>query len=410
MTVLRLAIASDIHAAPANMVEDSYVLLEPPGKKPNQQPLEDLIAYVKKHHLSADYVVCPGDITNRADETAKVYGWRRLHDLNTALGGTGVLAAPGNHDIVTRTPNVDPRTTLRNLLPSFPTGDEAADAEFWQTGLICLEREDYRFVIVDSCHEHGPQPADLTDAQEAAYREMLNRGDFTERQQRHFDDMLQGMDERRVNVMLLHHHPKEHQLREYFKDYYGAMRGGDTLLEMISEAHHTGRWLIIHGHKHIPQLVTASGDSNAPIILGAASLGAVLWHPPVTVTRNLFHLVTLHLDDVPHLAPLRGTIASFMWGFGMGWRPAIGEGSGMPASCGFGNPVDHRSLVRQVRDCLDAGALSFAKWRKVVAAIPALEYQHPSEFARFEELLELENLFLHRDSRQRIVEVSREWD
>jgi metallophosphoesterase superfamily enzyme len=411
MADLRIVIVSDLHAAPEAHADESYILLEPPDARRHQHPLSDLLAFVGDRGLRADYVLCPGDITNRSDDMGKVYAWRRLQELKTALGAAALLATPGNHDITTYTPGVDPRTTLRNLSPSYPTGDASRDEVFWRDGMVTVEEEGYRFLILDSCQAHGPHPGEgIGEAEEAAYRERLNRGEITATQLTTLERICAQLETRPVNILMCHHHPKEHQRRALFKDAYGAMVQGDELLRTLEEAHTSGRWLIVHGHKHIPQLVAASGDINSPIVLGAASLGGRLWHPVVTVTRNQFHLLRIPLDPHPTLAPLRGVVESYMWGYGIGWVPASPESAGLPGMCGFGNPVDHRVLATQVRDYMSDHALAFAKWREVVEAVPSVEFQHPTELERFEATLEAVGLELHRDRRQHITEVSRAGD
>lgn len=407
MPELTIVVVSDLHAAPSARAEDSYILVEPPEARRYQHPLSDLITFVTERDIRSDYLVCPGDMTNRADDMGKVYAWRRLHELKDALGSASLFASPGNHDITTHTPGVDPRTTLQNLFPSYPSGDPERDSRFWQDGMVLIEKEHYRFLLFDSCHTHGPHPGDgLSEEEERAYRERLNRGEVTEPQLRRLERICTSLDSRPVNILICHHHPREHQRRALFKDPYGSMVQGDELLRTLEEAHASGRWLIIHGHKHIPQLVATSGDINSPIVLGAASVGGRLWHPVVTVTRNQFHLLRIPLDPHPTLAPLRGTVESYMWGYGVGWVPAGTESAGLPGKCGFGNPVDHRVLAEQVRAYLSEHALAFAKWPDVVEVVPSIEYQHPTDFARFEDALEALGLSLQRDRRQRIREVS----
>jgi hypothetical protein len=187
------------------------------------------------------------------------------------------------------------------------------------------------------------------------------------------------------------------------------MHRGDELVEILDRYDNAGRWLVIHGHKHVPLLVNAAGNSaGTPIVLSAASLGGKLWHPIVTVTRNQFHMLEFHTDTVPGLPDLRGVCHSFMWGFGTGWSVSSDVQAGLPAACGFGITHDHRDLARRVDSNMTASGSEISDWADVVAAIPELTYQGPRDFNLFERRLEELRLQVVRDRngrRRRVVRV-----
>ncbi len=87
MTVLRVAVVSDIHAdAALDEPRDSYVRTEPPKRLALSNPLRDLVDFVDQTRLRADILLCPGDMTNRSDDVGKIYAWRTLNELADALG------------------------------------------------------------------------------------------------------------------------------------------------------------------------------------------------------------------------------------------------------------------------------------------------------------------------------------
>jgi metallophosphoesterase superfamily enzyme len=408
MSCIRLAVVSDVHAQ-VGRSEDSYISVQPPDVPRNEHPFADLLTYVSEFQLDADFVLCPGDLSNRADDSAKIYGWEQLHRLADALGARAVYAAPGNHDLTTMTPVPDRAATLKNLSPSYPTGRPAADEAFWTEGFSIIDEHPYRLLVLNSCHGYPPHPGDGAECAELVeYFKELDRGSFPQELQTKLEDALGGLAYRPVNVALLHHHPVEHERRSVLKDSYGPMRRGDEFLRILDEHPKSGRWFVLHGHKHVPRLVPASGDSaNSPVVMGAASLGAQLWHPVVTVARNQFHIIEFETSMVPGIASLRGTIESYMWGYGVGWSVSGRRNSGLPPLCGFGPILDHRVLAASVDAQLRARAVEFASWHLLEEVIPELRYQSPRDFEMFEAELSSLGLAILRDDQERVLQIAR---
>jgi metallophosphoesterase superfamily enzyme len=407
--VLRVAIMSDIHADRKENA-DTYVCEEPATPRPGFHPLSDLMSYLGQPSstLRADVLLCPGDIANKSSTSSKQYAWNKLNEVGHQLQVDHVFASPGNHDVETRTPGVDPTADLRNLAPSYPTRIPILDKHFWEHGYSVYEDAVYRVVNVNTCAGFPAHPGSgATDDELEAYYQKLNRGSFPETTELKLREELQKMSHRSVNILLCHHHPLEHQLLARFQDGYGPMSRGGDLIKLLDENADAGRWIIIHGHKHVPQLTASGYSANAPVVLCAASVGGKLWHPVVTVTRNQFHIVEFELDDQQGLPSLRGTIDSFVWGYAKGWyRP--NKDSGLPARCGFGVQYDHRTLARQVIQHVTSQALEFQPWPRILKAVPTLRYQGPRDLELFETALGVEGwILLREDSTQEILQVAR---
>lgn len=404
---MRFAIVSDIHADEFES-RDTYVGSEPPPSVPNQQPLTDLVNYVVEKGLSVDWLICPGDLANRSNQTGKSYGWKRLHDLSTALSAKGVFATPGNHDLVTHSKVDDPSKDLRLLNPSFPSGRDAQDTAFWQNGFSLWDDDPAaRILNINSCFEFPPHPGDdVEDEVKAEHLLQLDRGSFSRSIESAIKPVLDGLSEKPINILLCHHHPVEHERLDLFKDTYGPMDRGGELIQLLENSANAGRWVIIHGHKHIPLLSTSGGSSNAPLLLCSASLGGKLWHPIVTVTKNQFHIVEFDTDVVPGLARTRGTVRSYMWGYGAGWQSAQPL-SGLPANCGFGVVHDFRDLAAQIRHQLSSNALEFASWQQLCASLPAMRYQGPKDLELLEDELDSIGLRAERDRQGHILKIAR---
>ena len=128
-TKLRIAIMSDLHAAPKGGDAASgevKLFSDDAGSANTAHPMKGLHALIKSNGLRADFVLCPGDMTNKASSTALNYVWAGLHEVRDLMCAKSVLATVGNHDVDSRGHADDafPREALMKLEPPFPAGDE----------------------------------------------------------------------------------------------------------------------------------------------------------------------------------------------------------------------------------------------------------------------------------------------
>lgn len=408
MADMRIAVISDIHAGDEGS-EWTHVRIEPPAARLNQHPLTDLRHLIKKNELRAEYLVVPGDLANRADPEGLAYAWRQLHSIAGQLDAR-LLSAPGNHDVVTHDAIGDPRSILKNLLPTFPTGDVSLDEHFWREGWCSIEEADHRIVIIDSTSGFPQFPSGATkrSLRWRTYKQHIDRGSVTDSIERGLETYVSSLTDSRTNIAIIHHHPQEHQLRDYLQDGYGPMFRGGELLEIFTRYPRGGRWIVIHGHKHVPQLANAiSSSSNGPLVLCAASAGAELWSPVNTVTRNQFHILTASNKVVAGVGSLCGTVDSFTWGFGDGWSVSERRGSGLPGHSGFGCAIDSATLADQTAAVMNDGQLEFLPYSDLKRMVPQLPYQLPRDFEAFEDELEYRGFGFDRDRYERITQLSR---
>lgn len=408
MRVFRVLVISDIHAD-ENAAADTYALTEPPTGRPGFHPISDLLRFIDKSEIRCDAVLCPGDITNQSNSAGKIYGWAQLNQIAGRSEASLLMATPGNHDVETRTSGVDPCRDLKNLVPSFPSRDAGRDSDFWDRGFSLFEADEFRILNLNTCHGFPVHPgSSATDEEMARYFATLNRGVFDATVESALEGTLEDLDFKPVNILLCHHHPVEHQLVAEFQDSYGPIDDGNRILRLLDQYPASGRWMIVHGHKHVPLLTEGGFSANAPVLLCAASAGGKLWHPIVSVTHNQFHIVEFELDHIDGLPPLRGTIASYVWGFGRGWYPPDRSG-GLPGECGFGVRHDHRTLAAKVAGLLSNSALHFTSWQSVQEAVPEVKYQGPRDIEQFESALKERGIVLMRDGHtSRIAQVARE--
>jgi hypothetical protein len=407
MTEIGIAVISDIHAEDRGGAR-THVLSEPPTARRGVQPLADLSALVDSIGLVADYLVVPGDIANEADAGGLSYGWRKVHALADQMGAT-LLAVPGNHDVITHAFAADPRAMLKRLLPGFPTGDVDLDRHFWSHGWVIFENPDHRFLLLDSTRTFPPFPSGSTkgDPEWDAYMDATNRGGLSEVMEDEIEAAFEGASAK-LNVALVHHHPQEHQLKRFLRDEYGAMHRGGELIDLLSRHPSMGRWMIVHGHKHIPQLSNATAlTTNGPLVMCSASLGAKIWPPIDTIAHNQFHLV--QASDSLSISPgtLMGRVRSFTWGFGEGWHQSERSAAGLPATSGFGGTEDFRRVATRITDVMNADSFEFIRYRELTDLVPQIDYLLPQDFEFLETQLLSVGFEFTRDRFNSLVQLSR---
>lgn len=407
MATIRIAIMSDIHADESENV-DTRIFVEHGPARRGQFPMSDLDRLVASKGIVADYLLLPGDTANRANAEGLQYGWRRAHGVASMMGAK-LIATAGNHDVITHSPSLDRSWMLRNLLPSFPTGGLTTDSAYWDRGWCVIEESDHRILVLDSTADFPNYPvgyaSDSTEMK--TYFNIVDRGGLRVNVEQELEEYLETAPPK-LNVALVHHHPLEHQLRVHLQDAYGAMRRGSEIVEILTRAHRSGRWLIVHGHKHIPQLVSATTISaNGPIVLCAGSLGAKIWDPINTVARNQFHIVDLQVGPNSEVLGLAGSIESFTWGVGVGWYQSERRGSGLPGWAGFGSLVEPRMLASRIDTLVPRSPGAFTDYHEIVAQVPELPFVMPVDEEALEEIAATYGLSFVRVA-ERITSIARE--
>ncbi|MCW0192224.1 MAG: hypothetical protein OJJ55_13100, partial [Rhodococcus sp.] len=85
MTTLRLAVISDIHAHAAvrkeGLAKASHVVVGQSGLTDLKDPFLSLETLISDESLTADYVICCGDLADKADPTGARYAWQRLEEI-----------------------------------------------------------------------------------------------------------------------------------------------------------------------------------------------------------------------------------------------------------------------------------------------------------------------------------------
>lgn len=375
-----LAVLSDLHAAPKSSdPKGTEVKLYSDGDSfgQHENPLSSLYELIEREKLTADFVICPGDMTNRADGGALRFVWARLHDLKSRLNASEVIATVGNHDVDSRGHSEDtiPRESLMRLLPRFPIDNDSLSDHFWAHGYFLTTIGRIRFLVLNSSwlHEH---------------RDELERGAVTSYTLEKLRRDLQEQTHADFNIAVCHHHPHVHSELELGGD---IMLNGQKLLDTLAG---NATWFVIHGHKHHPKIELAQGEFRQPVVLACGSFSGRLEGANATVSRNYFHMVQVEKfgeDD-----ELRGIVTSWHWASGLGWEGYGNANKTFPSRLGFGFNGSIPQLARLVADSM--GGHPLKKWHEMVAIHPDLAHLTPRKLtALCSALHEKHNIVISHD-------------
>lgn len=367
---LRALVVSDIHAVPDNNpTRNSWADMSNANN-----PIAKLPEFLRQSSVTADVVLCPGDLGHHAHPTATTWAWERLHDIGAAVGAEHVIATTGNHDADSRHlgKSFDPRDHLKNnLSPSFPGVAPAAD--YWAYSVKMVVQDRWRIVTLDSCFHHSAGTDEHEHGRvESSVLERLER------------DLNSTDAQAEVNVLLCHHHPTPHT--ELDPADRSTMKGGDRLLDLLDQDRH-GRWLVVHGHKHFPWLRYAPGSSISPVVFSAGSASVLLYESLNTRVRNQVHAIVL--DTAVSAAArlhLAGTFESWAWSSGVGWGRAPTD-TGLPGRGGFGFRVDLNDLADHIAEEHARAGRRTLRHDDLVTSEPRLPYLAPIDLSALREIL-----------------------
>ena len=371
---LTIAVLSDIHAyASARDDEPSHLHTAMPEDDPTAHPIVGLEQLVEERGLSADIVLCPGDLGDRADADGIDFAWKLLQRVVAKLGTDRLVATAGNHDLDSRyiKNKWNPREVLQRLRPLFPVDDQAKCDQYWSRNFTIVEGPNCRIVTLNSCGYHGMG------------EEEKDHGRVSDHTLAEVAQELKAAEPSEVNLLLCHHHPV--QFTDIGDDDYDVMEGGPALLELLRSGE-VGRWMIIHGHRHVPHLTYALGGAASPIIFSAASLTVDLQRAAQARARNQFYILEFPLTATRDLGlPLAGRFRSWYWVPRSGWDDTPSDVA-LPADGGFGYREDGRTVAQTIRAHMADRGRARMTWDELLEEFPRMAYMTPDDLGltRFE--------------------------
>lgn len=395
----RFLILSDIHACdedPASPQAPSYVSSFNSAAAARIDPLTDLERLVSEADLCPDYILCAGDITNRSSPTAFNYAWGRLHKLASAANAT-LVSTVGNHDLDSRfmANKYDPRGYAMSLDPSLPTNDRLSYLEFWAQNFTLLSYEDCNVVVLNTAAYHGVG----TDIQKE-----IEHGRISDVTLEKLEEAIANAPSRSTNILLCHHHPIRGDQGDH--DLEGLTRGGEKLVDLVGRS--TRPWIIVHGHKHVPDLFYGhGGGSNAPVVLGSASFSAQVNRDAQNKNPNQVHLLETDPASALRLGlTYAGSVYSWTWQAGVGWSKAQGA-QGLPHVAGFGYKSSIDVLADQIDAELQKSGASHMAWQEALNAVPSISRLVPLDFTSLRAALRVKGLTILNDEDGEYAQIGR---
>jgi len=363
--LVKLAVASDLHCHPCNESSQSSFLLADALRKPvGKHPVESLAKLVDDESLSANIVLCPGDITNQVNRQGLHSGWNFLKEIQDLLGATHLLATLGNHDIDSRhLHDSDPFHLVKGIRPrELPLYDRSARDEFWARG-FCIKRADRCDVlIINSVAGHFDSQKAKRGSLSQVLLDELNE----------YLDRFDGLASTRI--AMVHHHPLAHEQLDLGAD--DLMEKGELLLEILEDFNFS---LVIHGHKHHPRLRYGPSSASGPTVLAAGSFSAVSAQL-LSNTRNLFHIIEL-FEDIPECTG-PGIIRSWEFNYTRGWSEPSAKSADFPATAGFGCRASPQALASEISEFLYNQPERIVSWEEVIRELPHSNFLLPRDLEK----------------------------
>ncbi|MGF6998828.1 metallophosphoesterase family protein [Paraburkholderia sp. GAS32] len=383
---IRVAVLSDLHYDRPLGTQPSRpsIARNGPAGDPMQALLNKIAQSQGDTQLRADYLLCGGDITNKANPEGFLEGWRKLKELQNALGARHLLAVTGNHEVNSRAGEkddeagnseraLDPLAVIQRHAdyPSTTFADGDQRWVYWGRGFLFIEEQDILFLLVNSSHFHP------TTRQNEFERGRV--GDVALQLLRQELKPRVEANRSRAFIALMHHHPIPYEPLDMAEDRIN-MYNGSQLMESLQE---TGvSWLVIHGHKHFPRLIPSQGGMGSPFVFAVGSFGAFLDGDLALKTQLQFYIAEIELQDQTLRPKAKGHVRAMSWS-GSTWAYNNVETGGLPDRCGYQVPgFDLENVIDKLAQILAADTRPYLSWDETLQCVPELRYTQPTD-ARF---------------------------
>ncbi len=98
----KIAILSDLHVDEGDATSSESWLSTSTPADPSVNPFNSLHGLIESDSLSADILLCCGDLANKANFSGQQFAWKSVHELAEKLGDARVIGTAGNHDLDSR--------------------------------------------------------------------------------------------------------------------------------------------------------------------------------------------------------------------------------------------------------------------------------------------------------------------
>lgn len=360
----------------------SYLSSLPNFNAPKLNPIRDAADLMASAGVKLDWIICPGDISNQNDTVSAQVAWNQLELMKRRLRARKLIGNVGNHDVDSRRKDatLKPDEALKSLVPPFPLSDKKLANRFWAQDYVIVKEPAHQatLVLVNSCALHGTA---VKKGAAATHEHGHVSATVIQKLSSELPGKLSDL-----NVLVMHHHIRQHPWQP---DDHSHAENGPLLLDALAG---TGvRWLVIHGHQHLPDLNYANADSMAPIILSAGSIAGNRFEVQGRIPRNQMHLI-----EFDEISKFRARIHTWNWAPAIGWTPSFPD-SGLPKQCGFGDQPGVHTLHEQINATVSGQATRRLQWEELIESIPDVQFLVPGELKHLVEMLEGSGTIVHYD-------------
>jgi hypothetical protein len=360
---MKFCIISDLHCRylqNPNEKIDTFLISNRPRIPVSRHPVAAFLQLVDKERITADVLICPGDLGDKADEQGIISSWGFLEEIKLKIDAKILIGVPGNHDINSRrNDQKEPFQFIKSFHPDFPLKDDISRTSFWEKAFCFHQHDDVLYLLFNSVHDHSNE-------ENAKYS--CIKPEILEQMRATYDSKTEYRDVP-YKIALLHHHPIHHS---DINNWRGSdiVDKGDNLVSLLNEL---GFQIMIHGHKHQPRVV----EYNSFPILACGSFSSFA-NLNGTGISNMFHLLELQPSS------RKGTISSWEYDVLNGWQQNLNKQ--FPPKIGFGTSISIPELANKVDEIFSSHSRKTMLYEFILEEIPELQYIIP------EKLIQLNNL------------------
>jgi len=371
MKPTKIAVISDLHIGRKARAKDFCPYDEKEARDTDYKG--KFLRFIDAHSIRADYLVIPGDISDRGQPDEFKLASALIKEIARGLhvGPKRIVFVPGNHDVDWEESSIPDSSGFRHRMRYAPLRDP---------GLI-FER------LVGSKRPHFYEPPhfriwEFEHLMAVGYNSAwsddrsvsVHHGLMSNDHVRKLDERLAGLDlsPNRLRLFIVHHHPIQYSDPIADEPDFSAMTNSENLLAVLGKHNFD---LLIHGHKHSPRFKTVSFGSGFPLaILCAGSFSARLDTRWSGLVNNQFHLVTVEGRD-PSSHCVFGLVESWTYLCGSDWVPSELY-NGIRHKELFGTYVQPHMVKETLRPVIEQRLREkgYAEWPKLISGTPGLGY------------------------------------
>lgn len=387
---MKILVISDLHVGTTARAKD-FCTEDSGTSALAEDYINDLKMLIEIENISATHLLIAGDITNTGAHNEFEIASQRIKDIIGLLDIhlDNVFFVPGNHDsnwshekeAIERNSSYDKiiyekYTNIRNndffndLLQRSKCSSYYEDPYFtvWENEKLIVVGVNSS--ALDSCDKK------------------LKFGEFDLKTLSILQEKMQELEmsgERRLKILLTHHHPKIYTDRTFPDVDLSQMKNAEDFLHFAGEY---GFDFIVHGHKHIPRFnFQFDSDGFSVNILSAGSFTAQLkdWHNGVA---NFLHLIEHH-DFCPENNFSRGRVLSWSYFTNHKWKKSMLDRDDISHEEYYGHMVSKNKLKNDLRKIIVECkvGVNYVRWHDLIKKDHKLQYCNRKLLsAAFEEL------------------------